>query len=65
MDIIIQLSIALLCLFFVWRIYKLLKKYPELLSKENLSKSASTIGVLALILIGGIALMILLLRAAS
>lgn len=65
MDIIIQLSIAALALFIVWRIYKVLKKNPELLSKENLSKSATTLGILALILIGGIAMMVMLLRAAS
>lgn len=65
MDLIIQLSIAALALFIVWRIYKVLKKNPELLSKENLSKSATTLGILALILIGGIAMMVMLLRAAS
>lgn len=65
MDLIIQLSIAALALFIVWRIYSVLKKNPELLSKENLSKSATTLGILALILIGGIAMMVMLLRAAS
>lgn len=65
MDIIIQILIAGMCLFIVWRIYKVLKANPELLSKENMSKSFTTMGVLALILIGGIALMVMLLKAAS
>ncbi|MGE4349867.1 MAG: hypothetical protein AB7D28_08880 [Candidatus Berkiella sp.] len=65
MDTIIQLLIAGMCLFIVWRIYKVLKANPELLSKENMSKSFTTMGVLALILIGGIAMMVMLLKAAS
>ncbi|MCS5708920.1 hypothetical protein CC99x_008405 [Candidatus Berkiella cookevillensis] len=65
MDTIIQVLIAAMCLFIVWRIYKVLKANPELLSKENMSKSFTTMGVLALILIGGIALMVMLLKAAS
>lgn len=65
MDTIIQILIAGMCLFIVWRIYKVLKANPELLSKENMSKSFTTMGVLALILIGGIALMVMLLKAAS
>jgi hypothetical protein len=60
-----QLSIAVLCLFIVWRIYKVMKKNPGLLSKENLSKSFSTVGVLALILIGGVVLMVMLVKASS
>ncbi len=65
MDTIIQILIAAMCLFIVWRIYKVLKANPELLSKENMSKSFTTMGVLALILIGGIAMMVMLLKAAS
>lgn len=65
MGIIIQLSIAIICLFLVWRIYKVIKANPELLSKVNLSKSFMTMGILALILIGGIAMLVMLLKAAS
>lgn len=65
MDIIIQISIAIISLFIVWRIYKVIKANPELLSKENMTKSFTTIGVLALILIGGITMMVMLLKAAS
>ncbi len=61
----IQISVSILCLFIVWRIYKVIKTNPELLSKENLSKSFSTVGVLALILIGGVVLMVMLVKASS
>lgn len=60
-----QISLAVICIFIVWRIYKLLKDNPELLSKQNMSKSFTTMGILALILIGGIAMLVMLLRAAS
>ena len=63
MNTIIQLSLAVICLFIIWRIYKTMKGNPELFSKENLAKSFTTIGVLALILIGGVAILVLLLKA--
>lgn len=65
MEILMQISLAVICIFIVWRIYKLLKDNPELLSKQNMSKSFTTMGILALILIGGIAMLVMLLRAAS
>lgn len=63
MNLIIQLSILVICLFIVWRIYKVIQANPELLSKANLGKSFSSMGILALILIGGIAMLIMLLNA--
>lgn len=65
LDLIIQLSIAVICVFIVWRIYKVIKNNPELLSKENVSKSFMTMGILALILMGGIFMLVMLLRSAS
>lgn len=47
-----------------WLGYKALKARPELLSKENLSKSFSTMGMLALLLIAFIGFCIFLLRHA-
>jgi len=47
----------------VWLTFKMLKGRPELLSKENLTKSFSTMGLLALGLIGFVGLCIYLLRA--
>lgn len=62
MNTIIQISVAVLCLFIVWRIYKVIQANPELMSKDNLTKSFTTMGFLALILIGGIAMLVLLLK---
>ena len=62
MALLIQISVAIICLFLVWRIYKVLKANPELLSRENLTKSFSTMGILALILIGFMAMLVMMLR---
>ncbi|MBS0289406.1 MAG: hypothetical protein JSS07_05170 [Proteobacteria bacterium] len=62
MNTLLQISIAILCLFIVWRIYKTIKQNPELLSKQNVSKSFTTMGILALILIGFVALLVLMLK---
>ncbi|MAZ43999.1 MAG: hypothetical protein CMF48_02300 [Legionellales bacterium] len=62
MEVFLQVIIAGICGFLVWRIYKVLKTNPELLSKENMTKSISTMGVLALILIGFVAIMVMSLR---
>lgn len=62
MNLVLQISIAVICLFIVWRLYKLIQANPEMLSKENLSKSFSTVGILALILIGGIFVLVMILR---
>jgi len=62
MNIFLQIVIALLCLFFVWRIYKTIKANPEVLSKENLRKSFGSMGILALILIGAVAIMVLMVK---
>ena len=62
MNTFLQISVAVLCLFIVWRIYKVIQGNPELLSKENVSKSFTTMGVLALILIGFVALLVMMLK---
>lgn len=49
----------------VWFGVRMIKNNPQLFSKENISKSFGTMGVLALILIAFIALLVLLLRAHS
>ncbi|CEG59027.1 hypothetical protein [Legionella fallonii] len=43
-------------------LYRTIKGRPELFSKENLNKSFFTMGILAIGLIGFIALLILMLR---
>jgi hypothetical protein len=62
MDLLIQISLAVICIFIVWRIYKTITNNPQLFSKESISKSFFTMGVLGLILLGGIAILVVLLR---
>ena len=47
----------------VWVIYRSVKGRPEQFSQKNLMKSFSSMGVLALMLIGFVALLVLLLRS--
>lgn len=63
MDLILQISLAVICLFLVWRIYKTITQNPEAFSKENINKSFYAMGILGLILTGGIAILVILLRA--
>lgn len=63
MEILIQVSLAVICIFIIWRIYKTIQNNPDVFSKENISKSFFTMGVLGLILVGGIAVLVLLLRS--
>ncbi|KTD72347.1 hypothetical protein [Legionella tucsonensis] len=46
----------------IFILYRAIKGKPEQFSKENLNKSFFTMGVLALVLIGFIALLVLILR---
>lgn len=62
MNTILQISIAIICLFIVWRIYKVLQANPELLSKANMTKSFGTMGLVALILIGFVTILVMLVR---
>ncbi|RUQ88662.1 hypothetical protein [Legionella septentrionalis] len=48
--------------FIMWLLYRTVKGRPELFSRDNLSKSFSSMGLLALILIGFIALLVFILR---
>ena len=45
-------------------LYRAIKGRPDQFSKENLNKSFFTMGILAVLLIGFIALMVLFLRSA-
>ncbi len=63
MNTIIQLSLVVICLFIIWRIYGTMKANPDLFSKANLSKSFATAGVLALILIGFVVVLVFLLKS--
>lgn len=50
-------------LFIVWILFRIVRSNPTTFSKENFSKSLSTMGFLALILIAFVAVCIMLLRA--
>ncbi len=50
--------LAAAALFFSWRMFKALKANPELLSRKNVSDSLTTFGILALLLIGFVALLL-------
>ena len=62
MNILIQICIAVACIFFIWRIYKVIQANPQIFSKENVSKSFTTMGVLGLILVGGVALLVIIVK---
>ncbi len=47
----------------LWVAFRIIKTKPELFTKANFSKSVSTLGVLALILIGVVAFCVLLLKS--
>lgn len=47
----------------IWILYRGIKGNPQAFSKDNLNKSMSTMGLLALGLIAFIAVLVLLLRA--
>jgi len=46
----------------IFILYQTIKNKPEMFSKENLHKSLSSMGVLALLLIGFVTLLIVMLR---
>jgi threonine/homoserine/homoserine lactone efflux protein len=47
----------------VWMLYRTIKGRPQLFSRENLSKSFFSMGVLGLILIGVVTLLIVFVRS--
>ncbi len=50
------------CGFLIWWLYKGIKGNPGAFSKESLGKSFTTMGILALLLMGTVALAVHLLR---
>ncbi len=49
-------------LFIGWMAYRYIRANPGALSKENVSKSLTTLGVLALLLIGFVTLLVMFVR---
>jgi hypothetical protein len=62
METLYQLLALIGAAMIVWVIYRNIKGRPEQFSRENLTKSFSTMGVLALLLIGFVALLAYLAR---
>jgi len=58
----VKLLGIILSIFFVWQLFVYLRVHPEAFSKENLSKSVFTLGILALLLIGFIAGLVFLVK---
>lgn len=52
-----KLLLIALSIFFVWQLFVYIRSNPDALSKDKLSRSFFSLGVLALILIGFIALL--------
>ena len=52
------------CGFILWLLYRGLKGNKEAFSRENLGKSFTTMGILALLLICGVGFVIILLKRA-
>jgi len=48
--------------FLIWMMYRVIKGNPEAFSRENLSRSFTTLGFLALILIAVVGFVIFILR---
>ncbi|HAF87152.1 MAG: hypothetical protein CMF38_07670 [Legionellaceae bacterium] len=48
----------------VWWMYRTIKHRPDQFNRQNLSKSFSTMGILALILIAFVAFLVMILRYA-
>lgn len=62
MNLMIQISLIVICLFIIWRIYKVIQTNPGMLSRENLGKSFTMMGILALILIGFVGMLVYIVR---
>jgi hypothetical protein len=58
-----QILFILLAVFLGWQLYAYIHRHPQLFSRENLSRSIFTLGILALFLIAFIAILVLLVRS--
>ena len=60
-----KLFFIVLSAFLIWRLFVYLRVHPEAFSKENLSRSFFTLGILALLLIGFIAVLVLVVKSSG
>lgn len=57
-----KLLFVLLAIFLIWQMFGYVRAHPEAFSKDNLSKSFFTLGILALLLIGFVAVCVFLIK---
>lgn len=62
METMYKIAYTLFVLFICYGLYRYLRANPESLSGENLSKSATTMGLISIALIGFIGFVVMLLR---
>jgi cytochrome b561 len=59
-----KIGFAVIAVIFIWLLFRFVKGTPRAFSASNMSKSVTTLGFLALLLIGFIAIMIAYLKHA-
>ena len=57
-----KLLFVLLAMFLLWQMYHYIRANPQAFSKESLGRSFFTLGILALLLIGFIAVLVMLVK---
>ena len=57
-----KLLLIAISIFFIWQLVVYFRVHPEAFSKDKLSQSFFTLGVLALLLIGFVALLVFIVR---
>jgi hypothetical protein len=57
-----KLLIIILSAFIIWQMFVYFRTHPEAFSKDNLSRSVFALGVLALLLIGFVALLVFIVK---
>jgi hypothetical protein len=62
MGLMSQLLMLAAALFIGWMAYRFIRQNPGSLSRENVSKSVTTLGVLALLLIALVGFLVILIR---
>ncbi|EKD45535.1 MAG: hypothetical protein ACD_69C00247G0002 [uncultured bacterium] len=58
----IKVMFIILSIFIGWQLFVYLRTHPEAFSKDNLNRSFFTLGILAILLIGFIAVLVLLVK---
>ncbi|CAL7962022.1 conserved hypothetical protein [Gammaproteobacteria bacterium] len=57
-----KLLLVVIAIFFIWQLFVYFRAHPEAFSKTNLDASIFTFGILALLLIGFVAVLVLIVR---